>query len=182
MTTRSDFTAALLSACRDSVGVHETSHNSGPLIDQWLAYVHASPGDPWCMAWLCGMHREAAVSLDMPNPCPRTAGALRLWDLALPECRTELPAPGDAFVLDTGAPGGAGHVGIVVAVSPDGETITSCEGNSNEHGSREGNAVVMHTWNPADGRRGKLVGYLSLINAVLPDLSDTGAMPGGEVA
>lgn len=177
VTTRADFTSALLSACHDSLGIRETSHNSGPEIDQWLAYVHARPGDAWCAAWVCGMHRQAAVSLDIPNPCPRTAGALRLWDLALPECRVELPAPGDVFVLDTGAPGGAGHVGIVIAVSPDGGTLTTCDGNSNEQGSREGNAVVTHTWRPREGRRGKLIGYLNLVLAVISEAIMPGALP-----
>jgi len=177
MTTRADFTAALLTACHDSLGIREVTRNSGPEIDEWLRYVHARPGDPWCVAGACAMHRQAAVWCDIPNPCPRTAGALRLWDLALPECRQDLPAPGDVFVLDTGAPGGAGHVGIVIAVSPSGSTLTTWEANSNEVGSREGNAVVTHTWKPGEGKRGRLVGYLNLVKAVIPDLPELGALP-----
>lgn len=169
MTTRAEYTASLLDAARSSIGIRETAHNSGPEIDRWLEYVHARPGDPWCAAWVCGMHRQAAVALDIPNPCPRTAGALRLWDLTLPECRQQFPAPGDVFVLDTGAPGGAGHVGIIEAVSPDGRTLTTIEANTNSAGSREGDCVARHTWNPSVGSRGKLVGYLQLVLAVLPE-------------
>lgn len=169
MTTRADFTAALLTAARATLGIRETAHNSGPQIDGWLRYVHARPGDSWCAAWVCSMHLHAAESLGLPNPCPRTAGALRLWDLTLPECRQKLPAPGDVFVLDTGEPGGAGHVGIVELVTPDGQTIITIEGNSTHPGYHSAEYVAKHTWRPADGKRGKLIGYLNMIKAVIPD-------------
>jgi len=175
--TRLEYTTALLNAARATLGVHETTRNSGPEIDAWLAYVHATPGDPWCCAWVCAVHRMAAVDCDVPNPCPRTAGALRLWDLTLPECRRELPAPGDVFVIDTGAPGGAGHVGIVEAVNPAGDLLTTLEGNGNEDGSREGTKVVRHQWRPRDGKRGRVVGYLQMIAAVIPDVVGLGALP-----
>lgn len=175
--TRLEYTAALLTAARATLGIRETTRNSGPEIDAWLQYVHATPGDPWCAAYVAAVHRMAAVECDLPNPCPRTAGALRLWDLTLPECRRELPAPGDVFVLDTGAPGGAGHAGIVEAVNPAGDTLTTIEGNSNEAGSREGDAVVRHTWRPRDGKRGRVVGYLQMISAVIPDIVVPGALP-----
>lgn len=160
-----DFRDALLDAARDTVGTRETSTNSGPEIDQWLEYVYQPPGKPWCQAWVCSMHRIAAVHCDVPNPCPRTAGALRLWELADRRARVEHPFPGCVFVLDTGERGGAGHVGIVEATAPNG-TITTIEGNTNEAGSREGNAVARHTWIPKNGARGVLIGYLNLSELV----------------
>jgi len=66
------------------------------------------------------------------------------------------------FVLDTGEPGGAGHVGIVETVSPAGDVITSVEGNSRGPGSATADCVATHKWKPKDGTRGKLLGYLSL--------------------
>lgn len=160
------FAQALLSAARSYLGTRETEKNSGPEIDEWLAYVHQPPGKPWCAAYTVAMSVKAAKACGVDNPCPRTAGALRMWELAPDSCKTQLPAPGDIFVLDTGEPGGAGHVGIVETVSPDGKTITSIEGNSNQAGSREGDSVVIHKWRPVDGRRGKLVGYISLESAI----------------
>lgn len=165
---RSEFVRELLDAASAAVGTVETTRNSGPEIDAWLAYVHAEPGDPWCAAFVCWMHRIAAVSCDVIQPCPRTAGALSMYAKAPEECRVDLPAPGDVFVLDVGEAGGAGHVGIVEVVSPSGETITSCEGNTNAAGSREGNCVARHTWVPRSGKRGRLVGYLRF-SMLLPD-------------
>jgi hypothetical protein len=181
----SSYAATLLSVARSYLGVTETEHNSGPEIDAWLDAVHCPPGKPWCMAYVHGVAAEAAKACGVANPCPRTAGALRAWELAPEVCKTQLPAPGDVFVLDTGEPGGAGHVGIVETVSPDGRTVTSIEGNSNQEGSREGDSVVIHKWRPVDGKRGKLIGFLSLETAipkaapVVDALADTEPAPVG---
>jgi hypothetical protein len=165
---RTEFVNALLFAARGTVGVTETSRNSGPEIDEWLKYARSKPGQPWCAAYVAFMHRIAAVSCDVLNPCPRTAGALQMYALSDAECRVDLPAPGDVFTLDTGEPGGAGHTGIVETVSPDGNTIGSIEGNSGANGTREGIAVVRQTWKPRTGKRGRLIGFLRFAN-LLPD-------------
>ena len=158
------FTGELLSAARATLGtVEEGGKNRGHSIDTWNRDAGAPLGSAWCAAWVYAMHHEAATILGIPNPCPKTAGALKLWHLAPESARRPLPAPGDVFVLDTGDPGGFGHVGIVETVAPDGMTITTIEGNTNAAGSREGNCVARHErWRPTDGKRGKLVGYLSL--------------------
>jgi hypothetical protein len=54
-----------------------------------------------------------------------------------------LVAPGQIFVIDTGAPGGAGHTGLVEAVNA-GKLVT-IEGNTNDGGSREGIGVFRRT-------------------------------------
>ena len=171
----SAFHAELLTAARATVGtVEEGGKNRGHQIDGWNRDVGAALGSPWCAAWVYGMHKVAAASLGIVNECPRTAGALKLWHLAPERARRPIAAPGDVFVLDTGDPGGFGHVGIVETVAPDGLTITTIEGNTNEAGSREGNAVARHErWRPTDGKRGRLVGYLSLG----PEEIGLGALP-----
>jgi len=52
-------------------------------------------------------------------------------------------------------------------VSPGG-IVTTIEGNSNELGEREGTSVVRHTWNPREGKRGLLLGWLDFCSAVEP--------------
>lgn len=158
------FAEVLLDACRSTLGVHEDGgKNRGPHVDAWNTMVGAPLGSPWCASWVYAMHQAAAEALEIGNPCPRTAGALKLWHVAHAGARRELPAPGDVFVLDTGDPGGYGHVGIVESCSPGGDRITSIEGNTNAAGSREGNAVARHeNWKPRSGKRGVLLGYLSL--------------------
>lgn len=149
------------------LGTKETGPNTGPDVDLFLASVGLSPGHPWCAAFLFYCYMRAAAKLGIVNPCPRTAGALKMWRLSDPECRTQEPARGRIFVLDTGAPGGHGHVGLVETVRPNG-TIDSIEGNTNAAGSREGNAVARKLWwNPSLSGRGALVGYIDLAKAKL---------------
>lgn len=153
------FRDALLVAARATLGVRETSRNSGPEVDAWLAAVGLRPGLSWCAAWVHAMHAIAAEAVGGTNPCPATGGALRLWERAPVECRETMPAPGDVFVLDHGH--GLGHVGIVELVTPDASTVVTIDGNTNAAGSREGDQVAKHTWKPSEGKRGALVGYLS---------------------
>jgi len=123
-------------------------------------------GHPWCAAGVYACFEQACSHVDIaadgatetPNPCPRTAGALHMWDTSPLTARTQLPEPGAVFVLDHGK--GKGHVGFVSAVSPDGLTITTVEPDTNASGSTTGDAWGEHLWAPADGARGRLVGYL----------------------
>ena len=145
----------------------------GPEVTQYLADVGITYPAPWCAAFVYWCF-EQAVAADLTgiavNPCPRTAGALHLYELAPARCRVNLPAPGDVFVLSHG--GGRGHVGIVESASPDGFQITSVEGDTfatlaeaqaaGDPAARAGDSVGRHTWNPADGTRGSLLGYLEL--------------------
>lgn len=115
-------------------------------------------GWPWCAAAVFWCFETARAALNIPNPCPRTGGALKLWHLAPDACRTQQPAPGDVFVLDRGE--GRGHVGFVELVE-DGGALTTIEPDTSNHAlSATGDAWGRHTWSPADGTRGALVGFL----------------------
>lgn len=126
-----------------------------------LAQVGIKYPAPWCAAEVYDCFLTAALDLDVLNPCPRTPSAVHLYTNAPAECRQPLPAPGDVFVVEH-SDGWSGHCGIVEAVSPDGKTITTIEGDTNAEGSSTGDAMGRHTWTPRDGkRRGKLLGYLA---------------------
>ena len=141
-------------------------------IDAYMTLVgippHADPteeGLPWCAAAVHACFANACagpVGSTTPatvNPCPRTAGALHLWELSPLAARTQLAAPGDVFVLDRGK--GRGHVGFVLAVSPDGKTLTTFEPDTSSSSSATGDAWGQHLWQPSDGARGRLVGFLA---------------------
>lgn len=152
------FNEALLSVAVTELGTRETARNSGPRVDEYLASVGLGPGYPWCAAfvyWCAGKARPPGFI----NPCPRTASALNLWAESNPDCRRSAPAPGFVFILNHGH--GLGHVGIVEEVLTDG-TIVTVEGNTNAEGSREGDRVARHQWEPASGLRGTLLGYVDL--------------------
>ncbi len=128
---------------------------------------HAQQGWPWCAAAIVWCFEKAisdawdSGGTDYgDSPCPKTAGALHLWELAPLTARTQLPAPGDVFVLDRGK--GRGHVGFVVTASPGGNVIGTLEPDTSSSSSATGDAWGEHPfWSPSDGARGKLVGYLN---------------------
>jgi hypothetical protein len=150
-----------------SVGlmVADQPNGNAPLI--------VGPGYPWCAAFVYWCF-EQAVAADKTgiaiNPCPRTAGALHLYERAPLKCRAALPAPGDVFVLSHG--GGKGHTGLVESVSPDSLTVTTVEGDTyatlakaqaaGDPAARSGDSVGRHTWTPGGGKRGVLLGWLDL--------------------
>lgn len=144
-----------------------------PEIDGYMRLVGLTPhadtgleGWPWCAAAIHHCFDEAVANLwdsggpDVENTCPRTAGAIHLWDTSPIKARTQLPAPGDVFVVAHEK--GRGHCGIVASVSPDGHTIRSVEGDTNAAGSSTGDSWGEHLWSPRDGVRGRLLGFLDL--------------------
>ena len=155
----SKFVDVLLEAARGWLGHMEVTRNSSPEIDQWLAYAHAHPGDPWCPAYVCAMHREAAVHLDVPNPCPRTDSVHTMYERALSsiELMLPVPVPGCVYFLDHGHR--TGHCGIVTLVSPSGTVLAEISGNTNAAGSREGNTIAEHHGRPELTHGGKILGY-----------------------
>lgn len=151
---------AVVSVAEFEVGVHESGgNNHGARVEEYLMSVGLVAGASWCAAFVHWCFRKAALVCGLVNPCPRTASALRLYNLADPQCRTQTPVRGAIFSLDHGS--GHGHAGIVESVNDDG-TITTIEGNTNSGGSADGDGVYRHTWTPTDGKRGKLVGYVDL--------------------
>lgn len=133
--------------------------NSGTLVNEFLASVGLEPGVPWCAAFVHFCFLQAANALEMLNPCPRTGGSLRMWELAPDAAKVRHPVRGSIFISDHGH--GKGHCGIVEAVNGGG-LIETVEGNSDRGGSRTGGSVVRHIWRPEDGARGLLVGYIDL--------------------
>ncbi len=125
------------------IGTKETSRNSGPHIDNWLRRVQSEPGKAWCAAFAWCMLDDAIHALGLRNYLPPTAGVHKLFERAHQHhCWWTEPGPGMIFGIDHG--GGLGHCGIVIEVEGDG-TLATIEGNTNEAGSREGNAVAVKT-------------------------------------
>ena len=128
-------------------GVKEVGHNSGPHIDEWLRRVHCAPGAPWCAAFAWSMLEDACEALGLTNPLLPTAGVFTLIARAKAAgAWTTEAGPGYIFGIDHGVGTDGqhlGHCGIVCEVGP--LHLVTIEGNTNEAGSREGNAVVLKT-------------------------------------
>ncbi len=160
-------------------GLYPYGRFRSPDIDAYMTLVGLPPpadrsveGHPWCAAavhWCFARAIRDRVTVDdntdtptavPPNPCPRTAGALHMWDQSPLTARRQLAAPGDVFVLDRGK--GRGHVGFVLTVSPDGQTLTTVEPDTSSASSAAGDSWGTHLWQPREEARGRLVGYLEL--------------------
>lgn len=121
--------------------------NSSPYVDRILKRTGHKPGAPWCMAWISDVGEQALGAL---WPCPNTAGVMVLCDWAeKAKCRyiaTKVPAKvGDVIALWFPTMKRWAHVAIVTAVSEDGKTVQTLEGNTNANGSREGWLVTRKT-------------------------------------
>lgn len=159
-----DFGERVASWMEAHVGFKETlGPNSGPEINEWLRLVGLAPGNEWCAATAHAAHYYVSRDLGIVNPCPRTAGALRMWQLADVACRVVTPKRGCILVLDHGH--GKGHVGIVTAVNADG-TLSWASGNTNASGSRTGDSLLVKSGDPELVHHGKLVGFLDMSRAV----------------
>jgi hypothetical protein len=138
----------------------------GPRVDEYQLAVGlpldpdpSKQGYPWCASAVYWLFRRAAAILDVPNPCPRTAGAIHLWDAAQDVAGTHTPLPGCVFVLDRGH--GKGHVGFVSYVRGDGLIHSVEPDTSNLAMTATGDAWGEHDWDPRIEERGTLLGYLA---------------------
>ncbi len=128
-------------------GVRESRPNRGEYVDLFIRSVGIDPeefeathgkGPAWCAAFVYHCHARASALQQLANPCPKTAGALRMFTHAKANgYRVHEPQAGDVFFIDHGM--GKGHTGFVV--DADGPTIHTIEGNTNGAGSREGDGV-----------------------------------------
>lgn len=138
-------TSQLIKEARKWIGVKEVAPNSGPEIDAWLARVFRRPGNPWCAAFAWAMIDDACKACLLENRMPATAGVhLMIARAKQLNAWTREPGPGYVYAIDHGrsATGSRiGHCGIVVEVADD--HIMEISGNTNEAGSREGNAVAL---------------------------------------
>ena len=154
-----DLVTGALTIAATQLGQKESRPNSGPMVDQYLQAVGLEPGNSWCAAFVFWCFQMAANALDMLNPCPKTGGVLRLWELAPDPSKMRHPTRGAIVIMDHGK--GHGHTGLVETVNGGG-LIETIEGNTNAAGSRNGDRVARHIWRPEDGARGLLVGYIDL--------------------
>lgn len=124
--------AAKIALGRVGPSLETAGRNRGTEPDRYAMGVglkDLTKGYPWCTSGLYDVFREASEQLGVRNPFPKTAKAVRVWELRWRTCYEPDPAPGRVYVLDHGAPGDIltewkndrytndGHIGIVAAVN-----------------------------------------------------------------
>lgn len=139
-------TKQIVDEARKWIGTKEIGYNDGPEVRAWLKRVNRREGAPWCAAFAWCMLDDACAALGVRNPIEPVAG-VHLFRQLGKEHRawTVEPGAGYVFFIDHGIKDGRklGHCGIVVDVGP--KSLVTIEGNTNEAGSREGNAVAVKT-------------------------------------
>lgn len=136
---------------RQEIGVEEVDGtNCGPRVNEYKAatWLPADKPWPWCAAFVCWLVREALRKTNTPETKtfkrPRTAGAwdFENWSLAQDNStQTKKPhkndiLPGDIVVFKFS------HIGIAETGPDKKGMVTTIEGNTDGHGSREGGAVL----------------------------------------
>lgn len=144
---------ASLSFAEDMLGVKEDRidgewSNWGPQIKEFLASADIHAPAAWCAAFAYWAINEAAELKGMEHPLKEVGRKAYVPDYvtwARNKNRiisVEDAGPGDLFALNFPSKGRYAHLGFVVEVNEDEGWFTTCEGNSNEEGSREGYMVV----------------------------------------
>lgn len=140
----------IVAIAESQLGVKETSKNYGPKIAKFWEATTYPEGmknrEPWCAAFVSWCVREAGRAEGWLNKAetnrPRSA-AVRDWIPAAnklgwkvfgPGDPISFPAPGDIVVFTFG------HIGIVT--DREAYSVRTIEGNTNEHGEREGKFVM----------------------------------------
>lgn len=132
---------AVLQIAAWQVGVLESPSGSNR---QKYGEAYGMNGVAWCMMFVWWVFREAGFSLYKTASCTaltnryKTAGQ---WV-------TSGYKPGDIVMFDfSGKRAKTEHVGIVEAVSADGNTLTTIEGNTGVGNDANGGAVMRRTRN-----------------------------------
>jgi hypothetical protein len=136
---------AALGMARAQIGVEEIgATNSGPAVDQYLARVGLTPGQPWCAAFWCWCIDKAAHDLGIQNPVKMSGSCRTLANWAASSgILRQAPQPGFGFLRWSTVAGEyrAAHIGHITKITSAG--FWTIEGNSNNSGSRDGRAVVQ---------------------------------------
>lgn len=129
---------AAVTTAISQLGVREIpkGSNAGPEVEIYLKSIGLGKGYAWCMAFVYWVVSQAALKTAIKNPLLKTGGVLAQYRACL-SLVVKTPQPGDVFIMDFGR--GTGHTGFVEKVV--GTKIYTIEGNTNDNGSREGDAV-----------------------------------------
>lgn len=168
--------AQMLAVAVSQIGTMEDplGSNRGPEVDEYLRVAGLDPAAdsfPWCAAFVYWCFDEAARALGRSNPVVKTAGVLDHWNKAgqrsIPRLLSStainnpsLVQPGLIFIIDTDAPGGAGHTGLVESVT--GGKLVTIEGNTNTGGAREGIGVFRREGRKVAGINKGFIDYSRL--------------------
>jgi hypothetical protein len=125
-------------------GVCETNNdNRGPRVDEYQM-VNGTLGEAWCAKFVYWCFQQAALKLDVSNPCPKIFGAGELQKWGEKNKRiVDSPERGDVLIKRKK------HAGLVTGPAQQNGTFPSVEGNTwantDEEHKKEGVYVIKKT-------------------------------------
>lgn len=129
--TNAEKRISLIRRAQMEIGVRERSgNNDGPRVEEYLASVGLSSGQPYCAAFISWAFAMEGFNKPKTGWCPDLFPSKRLARSAL---------PGNVIGIYFIAKKRIAHVGLIEKV--DGEWCVSIEANTNVSGSREGDGV-----------------------------------------
>jgi hypothetical protein len=138
-----------IEAVKSLIGVSETSEDTGPEVDLFLA-TFGLRKNHWCMAFQQTCIAYVEHTLDVESPIYASAGVLRVWNQTPPEHRVKtLPLAGAIACFEHIDGDGTGHTGMVLHC--DGEVLHTVEGNQSER--RDANLGGVGVLGGLDGVR-----------------------------
>ena len=121
----------ILRIAQSQLGVREaTGRNDGKEVEAYLGYTNNKKGEPWCASFVSWVYGKAGFVQ------PKTAWSPSLFPLAR---QTLNPKPADIFGIYFANLQRIAHCGLVEGAR--GNWIYTIEGNTNSHGSRDGDGV-----------------------------------------
>lgn len=142
---------ALVTIATREIGTSEVNGtNCGPRVNIYKAATNLPTSEPWpwCAAFVCWCVRQAMATAGIPETStfrrPVTAGAwdFENWSLRQDGTTSTRRGPGNDIKSGDIVIFTFSHIGIATG-PPDAEGIvTTIEGNTDGHGSREGGAVL----------------------------------------
>lgn len=127
---------SLISIFRSQIGVKQIGDNTGPEVDMYLAAVGLSPGYPWCGAFVGWGYKMLDLII------PKSAAWTPSWFISSKVIDNIYIKRGDVGGIYFSNLGRIAHIFVYeYDWNEKGSSVTTIEGNTNDTGSRVGNAV-----------------------------------------
>jgi hypothetical protein len=144
-------------AAESCVGIKETTHNAGPMVQLIQQTVGEAEKEPWCMSFIMTCLAYAETKTGIKSPIYSSEHCLTVWAKSPKTSRVKkIPATGAIIIWQHGT-SQAGHTGVMLEWKN--KTMDTVEGNTGSD-MREGDGVYFKTRSSTASGKMKVVGYL----------------------
>jgi hypothetical protein len=140
------------------VGIKESSHNAGPMVELIQKTVGGADKEPWCMGFVQTCLAYAEKKTGIKSPVAVSEHCLTVWNNTPKNMRVKnIPAPGAIIIWRHGTTQ-AGHTGLVLGWQSS--KMDTVEGNTGSGNMREGDGVYFKNRSTTANGKMKVVGFL----------------------